>query len=391
MKLKQIPEDFRVDEVTDIAPSTEGPFVLYRLEKKNWTTPDALQVIRQRWKVPSQRLSFGGLKDRHAHTIQYFTILNGPERQLNQPGIAVTPLGRAVQPFQSSDIRVNRFTLTLRSMSAKAIEAGRSSVADLERSGVPNYFDEQRFGSVGYDGRFVAKEMVLGRYDQALKTALSAPYEHDRAAMKQEKALLREAWGDWPRLKEQLPRGQARNIINYLAHHPDDFRGAIERIKPELRSLYLAAWQSQLWNQMLGRWMIDTFSHSRLMGMRFRMGDLPVPKNVPADKLEMWRTLMLPLPSARIKIDPAAPWAKSLEAVMEQEEVRLDQVKLKDFRKPFFSKGDRPAAVIPQGLNVREERDDLNSGKWKWVLRFDLPRGCYATMIVKRLTQMRDD
>jgi tRNA pseudouridine13 synthase len=30
--------------------------------------------------------------------------------------------------------------------------------------------------------------------------------------------------------------------------------------------------------------------------------------------------------------------------------------------------------------------DDLNCGRRKLTLHFELPRGCYATMVVKRLT-----
>src|SRR2546425_8917597 len=36
-------------------------------------------------------------------------------------------------------------------------------------------------------------------------------------------------------------------------HHPTDFKGALERLRPELRGLYLSAYQSYLWNRMLAR------------------------------------------------------------------------------------------------------------------------------------------
>jgi tRNA pseudouridine13 synthase len=124
--------------------------------------------------------------------------------------------------------------------------------------------------------------------------------------------------------------------------------------------------------------------------MRSRLGDLPIPRSIPPESLEEWRNLELPLPSARLKIDPAAPWATLVEEVMDEEGLPLDQMKLKAFRKPFFSKGDRAAAVIPTGLKAESTRDDLNPGKMKLILRFDLPRGSYATMIVKRVTQMKD-
>ena len=58
MKLKQIPEDFQVEELTDITPVGQGSFALYRLEKSGWSTPDALSVVRRRWKLETRRLSF---------------------------------------------------------------------------------------------------------------------------------------------------------------------------------------------------------------------------------------------------------------------------------------------------------------------------------------------
>ena len=67
-----------------------------------------------------------------------------------------------------------------------------------------------------------------------------------------------------------------------------------------------------------------------------------------------------------------------------------DLAALKAFRKPFFSKGDRAAAVIPEELSAKADEDERNPGKQKLILRFTLPRGSYATMIVKRLTQTKE-
>jgi len=391
MKLKQIPEDFRVEELTSIAPADAGPYALYLLEKKNWTTPEALNTLRQRWQTQFNRISYGGLKDRHAHTTQHLTIFHGPKRNLNHKTVSVTYLGQLEQPFTSTDIAANRFTLTLRDMSEAAVKRSAEALFQLKRVGVPNYFDDQRFGSVAPDGRFVAKEMVLGRFEQALKLALASPYEHDRAAMKKEKVLLRQHWGDWHRCKTVLPRGHARALVDYLVDHPDDYVGALSRLKPELRGLYLSAWQSHLWNKMLAAWLRQHVPGGNLFSMKLRMGPVPIPRSMPDTALEEWKTLQLPLPSARLKLDPAAPWADLVTEVMEEEGLPLEQMKLRGFRKPFFSKGERAAAVIPVGLTSTPEPDDLNAGREKLILRFDLPRGAYATMIVKRLTQVRKD
>src|ERR1700693_1638348 len=98
MKLKQRPGDFLVEELTDVVPAGQGPYALYRLEKEGWTTLDALQAVARRWKLDDRRISFGGLKDRHAHTIQYFTVLRGPERKLTHQAVSVHYLGHVGRP-----------------------------------------------------------------------------------------------------------------------------------------------------------------------------------------------------------------------------------------------------------------------------------------------------
>src|SRR5439155_21930951 len=94
MKLKQTPEDFQVEELTDVVPTGEGPFALDRMEKRGWATPDALAAVRRRWKIQPNRLSYGGLKDRHALTVQYLTIFRGPSRKLTHHDIHLEYLGQ---------------------------------------------------------------------------------------------------------------------------------------------------------------------------------------------------------------------------------------------------------------------------------------------------------
>ena len=43
MKLKRIPEDFRVEELPTIRPGERGRFVYYRLTKRGLGTPEAIE------------------------------------------------------------------------------------------------------------------------------------------------------------------------------------------------------------------------------------------------------------------------------------------------------------------------------------------------------------
>src|SRR6516164_3844471 len=111
MKLKQQPDDFQDEELTDIVPDDQGLFALYRLSKQGWATPDAIQAIRRRWRLDQSRVSYGGLKDRHARTVQYISIFRGPRRRLTHHGVRLEYLGQAPAPYTSRDIRANRFRI----------------------------------------------------------------------------------------------------------------------------------------------------------------------------------------------------------------------------------------------------------------------------------------
>ncbi len=389
MKIKQLPEDFYVEELTDLVAGSAGPFALYRMEKKGWSTPDALQALRRRWKIDLQRISYGGLKDRHAHTVQFVTILRGPRRRLTHHDIHVEYLGQTPAPYTSHEIRANRFRLTLRDFTGAALESALSALAEVRTTGVPNYFDDQRFGSVSggaQPGEFVAKLMVLGRFEDALREALTAPYAFDRAEQKKEKAILRDCWGDWAQSKERLPRGHARSLVDYLVHHPSDFRGAVARLRPELRGLYLSAYQSYLWNRMLAAWLQQHFVPEQFLPVELKLGAVPFPRSLDEAQRAQVKSLRLPLPSARLHLAVDDPLRALVDSILAQEGLELGQLKIKGLRELFFSKGERAAWCEPAGLSHETSDDELNSGRQRLVLQFELPRGSYATLLVKRIT-----
>jgi tRNA pseudouridine13 synthase len=233
---------------------------------------------------------------------------------------------------------------------------------------------------------FVGKEMVFGRFERALWLVLAAPYEFDRADAKREKSTLRELWGEWNECQSKLPKGHARSIVSYLAAHPTDFKGAVARLRPELQGLYLSAYQSYLWNRLLAAWLTTTFGSANLTQVELKLGRVPAPVRVPEEHRATWVSLTLPLPSARLKPEPGALWLPVLEEVLKDDGLTLGELKIKGLQKPFFSKGDRTACVRPENLSSETEPDELNTGRMKLTLRFDLPRGSYATMLVKRVT-----
>lgn len=386
MKVKQLPDDFRVEELSDLVPGDRGSFAFYRLDKRGWTTPDALALVRRRWDLVPARLAYGGLKDRHAWTTQFFTVHHGPRRNLSQQGVEVRYLGQVETPYDAQHIRANRFLITLRALLPGEVDAAREALPLLERSGVPNFFDDQRFGSVtGPEGEFIGRLLVRGEFEAALRLALVGAYEYDTAPAKKEKATLSSLWGDWTRARDELPRGHARSLVDYLVQHPGDFRGAVVRLRPELRGLYLSAYQSHLWNRILARWLRANVPVDQLVEVPLRMGAVPFPLDLPPETLARYQALTLPLPSARLHLADDDPRRADIEAVLAEDGLTLRDMQVRGVRELFFSKGERPAQVLPAGLRLDEGADDLNAGRQRLLLAFDLPRGAYATLLIKRL------
>ena len=134
MKLKRIPEDFRVDELTDVAPAG-GPFALYRLTKRWIGTPEAIEAILQCWRIERERISYGGLKDFHAVTQQHLTIEQGPRRDLHQARFDLAYLGQVARPFQAGDVAGNGFHIVLRDLDAAAVAGCQTALAGLTATG----------------------------------------------------------------------------------------------------------------------------------------------------------------------------------------------------------------------------------------------------------------
>jgi tRNA pseudouridine13 synthase len=96
------------------------------------------------------------------------------------------------------------------------------------------------------------------------------------------------------------------------------------------------------------------------------------------------RAARLPLPSARIP-HHEGPLRPLLDRVVAEAGLSLRDLRIKYPRDSFFSKGDRAALFQPGDLRWESDTDDLYAGRQKLTLRFDLPRGSYATILVKRL------
>ena len=375
MKIKQRPEDFVVTELDRYELAKTGPFSLYRLEKWDIGTIEAVASLSKAWKLPRAKISFGGLKDRHARTGQVISIHGGPERDFEGSAFRAKYLGRARDPITRASFSGNRFEIVVRHL------GGIPDLDPVRRFGLPNYFDDQRFGSLrGTEGEFIGRALVRGEYEKALQLAIASPSGEDRKKDRDLKSLVRDRWGDWEGLKKELPPSVERAVADYLSSHPGAFGFAFERIDRNLRILYVSAYQSWLWNRALAeilREIPGAFEVEYAAGRHVFYGSIDAATH---DRLA---ELVIPLATASQKFEGAA--ADVMARIFADEKIEPRMFRMKKLRETFFGKGLRDAIVAPAGLKAVPGDDELNAGRRKLTLSFELPKGSYATILVKRL------
>lgn len=389
MKLKQTPADFVVEEISDF-PLDGGPFAVYRLTKQSLGTPEAVDQIRKRWRLPLHTISYGGLKDRHAITRQWLTIRNGPQLSLTLDDIRLEYLGQASRAFTSESIVANHFRIVLRDLGRSEMEKAIIGLEEVQKFGLPNYFDKQRFGSVGWSGDFVARAWCLGDYERALWLALADPHDSDRSRDKEEKKFLREHWGDWKAGKQVVRNRFRRAVVAQLADQPGEYRRAMAALRRDQRGLYLAALQSYLWNVMASQWIVRHVPPEDRLEVPIGRWTFAFFRRLPEDLVKEFRLTQLPLPSARCGIK-SGPIRDLMEEAAAEVGLEVRQLRIKYPRDSFFSKGERPLVFAPNNLTATQDQDEINLGQGKLILEFDLPRGSYATILVKRITEDQDE
>ncbi|MEE3322250.1 MAG: tRNA pseudouridine(13) synthase TruD [Pseudomonadota bacterium] len=146
--LKARPEDFQVYECMHVNPEGEGEHLWLEIEKTGWNTEDVAMWLAKSAGVHRLSVGYSGLKDKHAVTRQWFS--------LHLPGKADPDLEwpQRLKLIQASRHRrkLNRGTHRANRFVIRATdfqgdaEALAGRLAAIDAEGIPNYFGEQRFG-----------------------------------------------------------------------------------------------------------------------------------------------------------------------------------------------------------------------------------------------------
>jgi tRNA pseudouridine13 synthase len=163
---RSVPEDFRVEEIDGFEPTGQGEHLLLTIEKRGTNTTHVARQLARWAAIGEVGIGYAGMKDRHAVTVQRFSV-HLPKRiapdldGLESPDLRVLASSWHNRKLPRGALKGNRFVLQLRDVEGDPAEIDARLQA-IAAAGLPNYFGVQRFGRDG-DNVASARRMFAGQ------------------------------------------------------------------------------------------------------------------------------------------------------------------------------------------------------------------------------------
>jgi tRNA pseudouridine13 synthase len=320
--IKQLPEDFIVTETSHPTLSESGSYFYCTLKKKNRNTLDVIKQLAKFLKIKEKDIGFAGSKDKHAITTQIISIKGISKDRLHSIKIDYVEL---------EFLGFSNEPISLGDLEGNEFEIIVRNLDDVQANKIhfiENYFDEQRFGSNNAE---VGKALIKKDFRKAVE-------------------LLE------------------------LKCEGNDYIGALKRIPMRLLRMYVNAYQSYLWNETLAEYLKGKGNLAKEVS--YSQGKFVFVENQ--------EDLEIPLIGFGVNFDEGVAFI--IERLMRRESINVDDFIIKQIPELSLEGENRKAFIEVHDFRIGElEEDDLNSGKNKIKISFSLPKGSYATMVVKRL------
>ncbi len=319
-------EDFQVTEIPAYEPAGHGAHCFVCIRKRGLTSPEAAKrLARALGRRPSD-VGMAGLKDRHAVTEQWLSVPDvdpAQTRSLAVPGVEVLEARLHPHKLRTGHLQGNRFAVRLLEVCPEARCRAATVLARLEGEGMLHLYGPQRFGRGGEN---LAKGMTL----------LQGP-----------------------------PRGGGQR---------------------RQRRLLVSAVQAALFNDYLARrleagslqipWPGEVCRREPRGGLFRWEGDDPaaMAARLAAGELQLTGPLFGP------KMRPVATGSAAALEAQTLEAAGLEPADFARWRR-LAPGGRRPLTVTPREVSVEQ------AGPGRLWLRFTLPAGAYATVLLREVTK----
>ena len=361
--LKEQVNDFVVKELASHETDDDGDHLVVKLRKQNMTTMDAIDKLSSMLHISKNRIGYAGNKDKKAVTEQYISVKGVDPEDIR--GIYTDEFDLEVVGYGDrigiGNLSANRFEITIRDLQLP-IEDLRNRVLKIvdELDGkFPNYFGQQRFGSTRPITHQVGRHILKGNYEEAVWTYIAKPYDQEYKSIRKTREELwetREVEG----AAEKFPKKYRyeKTLLYHLTKHPEDYQGAIKRLPEGLQTLFIHAYQSWVYNRVLSQLLADGWYEE---------------------------DYEIPLVGYKTDLKDERP-ENLMEEILEEEGVSQEDFRLSDLPELRSEGSYRRAFADFRNFEVLDlDEDSLNMARNKMTVKFDLPKGSYATVLLREI------
>ncbi|WP_256299071.1 tRNA pseudouridine(13) synthase TruD [Haloarchaeobius salinus] len=381
------------------APTGDYPYLVVRATLRGWDTNDFVRRLSNELGMSRGRVSWAGTKDKRAVSTQLFTLQDvDPDDLPSLSRAALEIVGRAGRALQFGDLLGNEFEIVVSdpddSTAADRVTTELREFGDGQVA-VPNFFGQQRFGSIRPVTHEVGLDIVRGDWEAAVRTYVGNPHPDEREETREARELVDDgaAWAD---ALEAFPGGLRfeRSMLHTLVENggeePADFREAIETLPENLQRLFVHAAQSYAFNLMLSRRLERGVPFTKpVAGDVVCFADADAPEAFPLPDVDREQrvterrvdTVSRHCERGRAFVTAPLVGTETELADGEQGEIERDvlselSLSPSDFDLPgeFHSTGTRRAVLVGTALDVVQE---------PLTFSFSLPKGSYATVLLR--------
>ncbi len=378
-RLKAKPEDFFVEEIPLYLPAGEGQHVFVEIEKTGLSTFAAIRKIAQALNISNKAIGHAGLKDAHAVTRQTLSIDKvslEAVNTLNLPNIKILSARHHRNKLKAGHLAGNRFVIRVQEVTKEALPIAETTLATLSKQGVPNFFDQQRFGNRGNTNK-LGETLIRKDATEFVAEYLGRPQPHETPPIQAARQLIDEA--RWAEALAVWPQNLAdeRRVVVAIQKTEGQLNVAFRVLNNKLKSFFVSAFQSQLFNTLL------TNRLNRLN--QLEDGDVAFIHGKGASFVVESAVVEQPRADA-FEISPSGPLFGLKTLLAQGEPGRKERVilaehnlSLDDFKVP--------------GLKIRGARRPyrfkIKNAKAWWddgvMVSFELPPGAYATRVMAEI------